>query len=57
MRADRIVHFANASAAAAISARLVDGDLVLLKASRAIGLEIVAREIAASRQPPLAAAS
>jgi UDP-N-acetylmuramoyl-tripeptide--D-alanyl-D-alanine ligase len=57
MRADRIEHFANAAAATAIAARLVDGDLVLLKASRAIGLEIVAREIVASRRPPLAAAS
>ncbi|HEY1923245.1 MAG TPA: cyanophycin synthetase, partial [Tepidisphaeraceae bacterium] len=57
MRADRIEHFTNASAATAISARLMDGDLVLLKASRAIGLEIVAREIVASRRPPLAAAS
>jgi UDP-N-acetylmuramyl pentapeptide synthase len=40
-----------------IAARLKDGDLVLLKASRAIGLEVVAREIVASRWPPLAAAS
>jgi hypothetical protein len=34
----------------------MDGDLVLLKASRAIGLELIAREIV-SRRPPLAAAS
>jgi UDP-N-acetylmuramoyl-tripeptide--D-alanyl-D-alanine ligase len=57
MPTDRIEHFPNAAAAAAIAARLTDGDLVLLKASRAIGLEAVAREIVASRRPPLAAAS
>ncbi len=57
MRVDQIEHFPNAAAATAITARLVDGDLVLLKASRAIGLEAVARDIAASRRPPLAAAS
>ncbi len=49
MPADRIEHFPSAATAAAIAARLIDGDLVLLKASRAIGLEAVAREIVATR--------
>jgi UDP-N-acetylmuramoyl-tripeptide--D-alanyl-D-alanine ligase len=57
MPTNRIEHFPNAAAAAGIAARLRDGDLVLLKASRAIGLEAVAREIVATRRPPLAAAS
>jgi UDP-N-acetylmuramoyl-tripeptide--D-alanyl-D-alanine ligase len=56
MPADRVERFATAALAAAIVPRLLDGDLVLLKASRAIGLELIAREIV-SRRPPLAAAS
>ena len=59
--AARIEHYPDAAAATAITARLGIGDLVLLKASRAIGLEAVARAIVASRNSsvatPLAAAS
>ncbi|HEX4053115.1 MAG TPA: UDP-N-acetylmuramoyl-tripeptide--D-alanyl-D-alanine ligase [Tepidisphaeraceae bacterium] len=59
MPPNRVEHFPNAAAACAVAARLRDGDLILLKASRAIGLEAVARAIVASRpsSPPLAAAS
>jgi UDP-N-acetylmuramoyl-tripeptide--D-alanyl-D-alanine ligase len=54
----KIEHFADAAAAAgAIAARVSLGDVVLLKASRAIGLEAAARAIVAARSKPLAAAS
>jgi UDP-N-acetylmuramoyl-tripeptide--D-alanyl-D-alanine ligase len=60
--AAKIELFPDAIAATAIARRVAIGDLVLLKASRAIGLETVARAIQASRNappasPPLAAAS
>lgn len=62
MPASRVEHFPDAAAASAVAARLTDGDLVLLKASRAIGLEAIARAIVASRpqspaSPLLAVAS
>ncbi|HEY1921448.1 MAG TPA: hypothetical protein VGG44_01685, partial [Tepidisphaeraceae bacterium] len=57
MAGNRIALFPDAAAAAAIASRLAPGDLVLLKASRAIGLEAVARAILGARPAPLAAAS
>jgi UDP-N-acetylmuramoyl-tripeptide--D-alanyl-D-alanine ligase len=60
--AAKIELFPDAIAATAIARRVAIGDLVLLKASRAIGLETVARAIQTARNapptsPPLAAAS
>ena len=57
MAANRVVHFPDAAAAKAIASRLIPGDLVLLKASGAIGLEVIAAAILSSRPQPLAAAS
>jgi UDP-N-acetylmuramoyl-tripeptide--D-alanyl-D-alanine ligase len=53
----RIEQYPDSTSASVLASRLRDGDLVLLKASRAIGLETVARAIVASRPAPLAAAS
>jgi UDP-N-acetylmuramoyl-tripeptide--D-alanyl-D-alanine ligase len=56
MAANRVAHFPTAASAQAIASRLAPGDLVLLKASRAMGLELIASAIL-SRPQPLAAAS
>jgi UDP-N-acetylmuramyl pentapeptide synthase len=53
----QVEYFPEAAAAGAIVRRLKEGDLVLLKASRAIGLEVLARAIFAGRSEPFAAAS
>jgi UDP-N-acetylmuramoyl-tripeptide--D-alanyl-D-alanine ligase len=50
MPAARVRCYVDATAAAAIAKRLKKGDLVLLKASRAIGLETVAKAIAVDRE-------
>jgi len=57
MPSDRVEQFPDAASAATIATHFVAGDLVLLKGSRAVGLEAVARAILASRPTPLAAAS
>lgn len=57
LASNRAVHFSDAASAAAIASRLAPGDLVLLKASRAIGLETIAKSILAAGARPLAAAS
>jgi len=44
----RVQYFPDAAAACAVAARLHAGDLVLLKASRAVRLETVARAIHAN---------
>jgi len=44
---DRVEYFADAAAACAVARRLRRGDLVLLKGSRAVRLETVARAIEA----------
>jgi UDP-N-acetylmuramyl pentapeptide synthase len=52
MAADRITMFPDARAAAAVvPAGLVRGDVVLLKASRSVHLELVADAIKTIRQP------
>jgi UDP-N-acetylmuramoyl-tripeptide--D-alanyl-D-alanine ligase len=55
--ADRIEHFPDANSATAIVSRLIPGDTVLLKASRAIHLEIVGQAIAGLASTALKAAS
>jgi UDP-N-acetylmuramoyl-tripeptide--D-alanyl-D-alanine ligase len=57
MASNRVAHFPDAGSAQAMASRLMPGDLVLLKASRAVGLEVIAKAILASRSQPLAAAS
>ena len=57
MASNRVAHFPDAASAQAMASRLMPGDLVLLKASRAVGLEVIAKAILASRSLPLAAAS
>lgn len=57
MTANRVAHFPDAASAQAMASRFMPGDLVLLKASRAIGLELVARAILSTRPQPFAVAS
>jgi UDP-N-acetylmuramoyl-tripeptide--D-alanyl-D-alanine ligase len=57
MAANRVAHFPDAASAEAMASRLMPGDLVLLKGSRAVGLEVIAKAIVSSRSRPLAAAS
>jgi len=52
----QVVHFSGVAVAGSIASLLIPGDLVLLKASRAIGLEAVEQAITAGR-PVLRAAS
>jgi UDP-N-acetylmuramoyl-tripeptide--D-alanyl-D-alanine ligase len=57
MPAHRVAHFTDVVSAHAMASRFMPGDLILLKASRAIGLESMVRAIVSSRPHPLAAAS
>jgi len=54
---NRVIQFPDAASAAVIASRLAPGDLVLLKGSRAIGLEAVAKAILKAWPQALAAAS
>jgi UDP-N-acetylmuramoyl-tripeptide--D-alanyl-D-alanine ligase len=47
--ADFVEHFPDAQAATVVAQRVREGDLVLLKGSRAIGLEAIGRAIMARR--------
>jgi UDP-N-acetylmuramoyl-tripeptide--D-alanyl-D-alanine ligase len=57
MASNRVAHFPDAASAQAMASRLMPGDLVLLKASRAVGLEVIAKTILSSHPQPLSAAS
>jgi UDP-N-acetylmuramoyl-tripeptide--D-alanyl-D-alanine ligase len=57
MAQNRVVHFPDSKSAAIIAMRFEPGDLILLKGSRAIGLEIIAHALFGARSQPQAAAS
>ena len=57
MAQNRVVHYPDSKSAAIIALRFEPGDLILLKGSRAIGLEIIARALFDARSQPHAAAS
>ena len=53
----RVAHFVDAKSASVMAQRVMPGDLVLLKGSRAMGLESIGKAIERGIAPPLAAAS
>jgi UDP-N-acetylmuramoyl-tripeptide--D-alanyl-D-alanine ligase len=57
LSANRVLQYPDAAAAQVIVPRLAPGDLVLIKASRAIGLEVFAKAVMKQWPQPLAAAS